>query len=30
MLMVLGVVGFGWRDAQAVIDANAVLGWDGE
>ncbi|MCU1422293.1 MAG: putative TetR-family transcriptional regulator [Microbacteriaceae bacterium] len=27
MLMTLGTVGFGWREARAVIDANTELHW---
>jgi AcrR family transcriptional regulator len=27
MLMTLGTVGFGWREARAVIDANTELQW---
>jgi AcrR family transcriptional regulator len=30
MLMTLGTVGFGWREARAVIDANTELQWKGE
>ena len=30
MLMTLGTVGFGWREARAVIDANTELQWKGK
>jgi AcrR family transcriptional regulator len=29
MLMTLAVVGFGWHEAQQVIDANSELDWNG-